>query len=129
MLITTGVFPPEIGGPATYAESFARWASAKGHRVTVAAALGCEPSADHPFRLRRIPKKSGTAGWHAGAFRRIFSESKDVDVIYANGLFPESATAARLRRKKIVFRIPGDEVWERARRRGMEQQRFFGLSD
>ena len=103
LLITSGIFPPEIGGPATYVESFARWASAKGHRVTVAAALGSEPLGDHPFRLRRIPKKSGTAGWHVGAFRRIFSEAKDVDVVYANGLFLESSIAARLRRKKIVF--------------------------
>jgi len=35
ILITTGIFPPDIGGPATYVPTIAKALAERGHQVTV----------------------------------------------------------------------------------------------
>jgi hypothetical protein len=35
VLITTGIFPPDIGGPATYVPQIAKGLTERGHRITV----------------------------------------------------------------------------------------------
>ena len=37
ILITSPVFPPDLGGPAVYVPSLARWLVERGHEVTVVA--------------------------------------------------------------------------------------------
>jgi len=111
ILIATGVYPPESGGPATYAKLLEERLPALGFSVSVL-----------PFsRVRHLPKIIR----HAAYFWKCFRMVRGADVVYALDTvsvgFP-SALAAKVLRKKFVVRVPGDYVWEQARQR-------FGVSD
>lgn len=102
--IATGLYPPEIGGPATYATMLAQDLPARDITVTVV-----------PFGwVRRYPKVVR----HAAYLWKLWKESKQADVIYA--LDPMSVgvpalLVARLRRKPFLIRLGGDYAWEQGR--------------
>ena len=61
ILITTGIFPPDIGGPATYAETLARALVIRGFKVKVVtySSVRKRPSdKDYSFKLVRVWKKN-----------------------------------------------------------------------
>lgn len=111
ILIATGLFPPEIGGPATYSKLLQDELPKFGFAVTVV-----------PFRaVRHLPKLVR----HGAYFWRVFREGAHVDIIFAQdpvsvGL--PAALAALLLRKKFMLKIVGDYAWEQGSQR-------FSVSD
>ncbi len=111
ILIATGLYPPEIGGPATYAAMLEQELPKHGMTVSVV-----------PFGwVRQYPKivRHVVFAW------KVWQESKQADVIYA--LDPISVgiptlLVARLRRVPFLIRLGGDYAWEQGRIR-------FGISD
>ncbi len=103
ILIATGIFPPEIGGPATYAAFLANDLTRRGDTVKVL-----------PFReVRMYPR----ALRHVVYFVRVLFESYGVDVIFTQD--PVSTgipvvAAAFLMNKKVVMRVAGDYAWEQS---------------
>ena len=96
ILITTGIFPPDIGGPATYAKMLVDHMS-EAKVLTYSRRLRTIPS---PLRQLMFLFKT----WRA---------SRDVDMIYA--LSPlGTGIAAALTRKPFVVRVAGDRAWEDA---------------
>jgi glycosyltransferase involved in cell wall biosynthesis len=117
--LPTGIFPPDIGGPASYVPRIAEALVARGHAVEIVT-LADDPAAEERFsfpvhRIRRgmarIPRMLQTISTIAIAAGKA-------DLIYANGLFIEAAIAAALAQKPLVMKIVGDWAWERARNRG-----------
>jgi glycosyltransferase involved in cell wall biosynthesis len=111
VLIATGIYPPDIGGPATYASVL----------TEEMPKLGVEPVLLTFSGLLQYPPGLR----HAEFFRRILAAGRGVDVLLA--LDPVSAglpalAAARLLRKTLVLRLGGDFAWEQAVERfGVEQ--------
>ncbi len=106
ILLATGLYPPESGGPATYAKLLEERMPAFGFEVTVL-----------PFRaVRHLPKIFR----HAAYFLKCLGKARGVNIILAQDTvsvgFP-AALAAKLTGKKFVLRVPGDYVWEQARQR------------
>ncbi len=105
ILITTGIFPPDIGGPATYAKILVdHWSD---HATVLTYTKG----------LRRVPKPFRQLIYFWKTWRR----SAGVDAIYslsALGTGVASMVAARWRRKPFFVRIVGDRVWEDAINQG-----------
>lgn len=128
LLITVGIFPPEIGGPATYVYSLAHWMRENNFSVTVVTAQRKLKGDIYPFQVERI-QKNGILFWHLRAFLKIFRLLKQADAVFINGLFSESFLAALLRRKRIVCRISGDLVWERAVRKGWTTKDFLDFQE
>ena len=101
ILLAAGIFPPDIGGPATYAQMLDDELPKVGIDVTVV-----------PYGLvRSLPK----AIRHLAYMRLLWKESKGCSVIYA--LDPMSVgvparLVAVLKRKKFVVRLGGDYAWE-----------------
>jgi glycosyltransferase involved in cell wall biosynthesis len=128
ILITTGIFPPDIGGPATYVPQIARGLSERGHAVKVLTTS--EPKdlsnddARYPFSVFRMNRR--TPLWYRPLFyaQQILRHGQEVDVIYANGLFLETALANLWLRKPLVIKVVGDEAWERATHRGWSHDGF-----
>lgn len=109
--IATGLYPPEIGGPATYAAMLETELPAYGFSLKVV-----------PFGwVRHYPKVVR----HIVYAYKLWEESKDADIIYAldpiSVGFPASIVA-RLRRKNFWIRLGGDYAWEQGRVR-------FGVTD
>ena len=111
ILVATGLYPPESGGPATYAKMIET--ELPGHDIEVAVV---------PFaKVRSYPKIIR----HIMYFWLSYRAALDVDIVYA--LDPISVglpalAAARLRGKKFILRLGGDYAWEQGRLR-------FGVTD
>lgn len=131
ILITTGIFPPDIGGPATYVPLMAEALSRRGHDVRVLTT--CEPESDpadkFPFEVRRLNRRAFLPLRFLRTFRAVLRHGRESDVIFSNGVFFESALAARLLRKPLVMKIVGDKAWETASRWGWTQDSFHDFQN
>lgn len=111
LLVATGLYPPETGGPATYAKMIEDRLPERGIEIEVL-----------PFSVvRSYPKiiRHGIYLW------KVWRRASDADIVYA--LDPISvglpaAMAASLRGKKFMLRLGGDYAWEQGRQR-------FGITD
>ena len=101
LLIATGLYPPEIGGPATYAKLFEEQLPRHGIEVSVL-----------PFRIvRPLPPIIR----HIVYAAKVAWLAREVDLILVQDTvstgFP-AAIASMLLRKPFVLRVPGDYAWE-----------------
>jgi glycosyltransferase involved in cell wall biosynthesis len=116
ILLTTGIFPPDIGGPATYVPFMAEALVQNGHDVTVVC-LADDPKGSpghYPFRLVRLPRREP---WPARLARTVLCltrEGRGADVVFGNGLLLEVGLATALLRVPLVLKVVGDWAWERA---------------
>ncbi len=118
VLITTPVFPPDLGGPAVYVPSLARFLLERGHAVKVVAFCSDPDPKGHPFPIVSISRGSLPMRYLA-AFRAVWREARDFDVVYVNEhLALLHVLAARLRRKPVMIRIMVDGAWEISHRYG-----------
>lgn len=103
VLIATGLYPPESGGPATYTKLLEERLPARGIEVSVL-----------PFRaVRHLPKGIR----HAAYVWKCLMLARQADVIFAQDTVSvglPAALAARILGKKFVVRVPGDYAWEQA---------------
>lgn len=134
LLIVTGIFPPDIGGPATYVPAIAEGLAAKNHQIAVLtwSAQSVNSSVSYPvYRIRRQSPKLLRA---AETLWKILLHGRGCDLIYAQGLWIETALASQLLRKPWVAKVVGDWAWEKARNLGYTQdgleafqQKNYGL--
>ena len=111
VLIATGIFPPQVGGPATYSKLLLEELPKRGLKVRV------ENFGD----VLKYPKVFR----HTIYFCRIIVSGMSADVIYAmdpvsTGL--PALLAAKVLRKKFYLKIVGDYAWEQGSQR-------FGVTD
>ena len=124
ILICTGIFPPEAGGPATYSKSLAEKLIKRGHEVVVityvtriSSPLTGEDKGEGDFSIVRITR-SWFKPWHYYKyFKSVKKHGKDADVLYAQD--PVSAgypalLASKVLKKPFLVKITGDYSWERA---------------
>lgn len=121
VLLVTGIFPPDIGGPATYVPKLAIDLHALGHKVSIVT-LGSVDSVDlfKQYKVRRIKREAWLPLRMVKTTFYIFLELRESQSIFSNGLFIESALALKFSKKKqSVVKIVGDPIWERLRNRGL----------
>jgi glycosyltransferase involved in cell wall biosynthesis len=136
ILIVTGIFPPDIGGPATYVPQIAEGLAQRGHAVTV---VTLSDRLDHedgvyPFRVIRLPRRAFKP-WRMGrTVLALLRLGRRADVLFVNGLALESVLANFVLRKPLVMKVVGDLAWERATSRDWTvddfetfQKRRYGL--
>lgn len=118
ILLITNIYPPQIGGPSTFINQFARFLAGKGHRVTVV----CVSEKKHPeldnkenFLVKRITPGRLKIQFHIRKWgiltRYILTNNK----ILVNGLEAESSAVCTFFKKKYILKIVGDWAWEYAR--------------
>jgi glycosyltransferase involved in cell wall biosynthesis len=116
ILLTTPIFPPDIGGPATFVPKVAKELATRGWKVTVltlSTAKGHDDSV-YPYKLIRIPRDINRYARRIWTIFTLFKLSKEADIVFANGIAMESALAARLTGTPLLQKFVGDVVWERA---------------
>jgi|SRR3989344_3459666 len=131
IVIATGIFPPDIGGPATYSKLLAEELIKHGHKITIVT------YGEHESRIRNyesggqnknlqivfrsLPKSIR----HLLYFWKILRYGYNADVIYAQDAvsagFP-AMVAAWILGKRFFLKVVGDHAWEQ----GMQR---FGVSD
>lgn len=120
VLLTSGIYEPDIGGPATFIPELAQLLVNQNNQVGIVT-LGKYEKEDQikPWEIYKIPRTHKLLRLPRTIFE-IYAESKNREVIFANGLFLETALAIFFRRGKVkgIAKIVGDPVWERAVNQG-----------
>jgi glycosyltransferase involved in cell wall biosynthesis len=118
IIIATGIFPPDIGGPATYAKLIAEEFSARGHVVTVVT-YGSEKNnlSTHDYQVRVASRFLPKGLRHLLYFWQVLMSSRRADVIYVQDPVSAGVPAcmvAMLLGKKMVLKVVGDYAWEQS---------------
>lgn len=112
ILVASGPFPPDPGGPSTHLLHLMPALRARGHDVR-AMAVGPARATDPACPVTWIPFNGSLLGRVRYA-RAYTAGASWADVVYAASLgLPRPATS-----RPTVLRIPGDRAWERAVNRG-----------
>jgi glycosyltransferase involved in cell wall biosynthesis len=118
VLITSPVFPPDLGGPAVYVPSLARFLVERGHAVRVVAFCSDPEPKGWPFEVVSI-SRGNLALRYLKAFFLVWREARKVDVVYVNEhLALLHVLAARLALRPAMIRIMVDGAWEISHRKG-----------
>ncbi len=117
ILIATGIFPPDIGGPASYAMTLGKNVP-EGSKITVVTYSSKFNHASDkalPFKVVRVWRKWPKGLRHLVYFFRVLSEAKKNDVVLSlNAVSAGSPAlmAARMSKKKFFVKVVGDYAWE-----------------
>ena len=118
VLVVSGIWPPDVGGPASHAPDVSRFLHRRGHDVEVVTTAASPPAAfDVPVHWvsRRLPK----GAIHVATAAEIARRAVHADVVYTTGMFGRSSAGATLARRPYVLKLTADPAFERARRRGI----------
>jgi glycosyltransferase involved in cell wall biosynthesis len=118
VLIVSGIWPPDVGGPASHAPEVASFLLERGHGVEVVTTARTAPEPeDYPVQWmpRTIPKGL----LHVRTAALIRSRAALADVVYTTGMFGRSAAGALAARRPFVVKLTADPAFERSRRRGL----------
>lgn len=118
IVLATGIYPPQIGGPATYVRRLAQALTAAGHTVTVVSYAPAEQG--DGFAVVPVHLGLPVVRWfaYARALRRC---TQDAAVVYAFSSVSVGVPMWLARifgRCPTVLRLGGDFAWERATDRG-----------
>ena len=124
ILITVGIYPPDIGGPASFVPKIAKLLKENECEVTVIC-LSNEKILDHePYKIIRILRNQNLViRWIKTVFNMI-AYGRDAELIFVNGLPMEAYIANLFLRKKLIRKIVGDWAWERGRNKGITNDSF-----
>lgn len=130
LLIATGIFPPDIGGPALVAENLAEEFKKGGLDVKVLCYSEKKETKDYDFPVFRIYKNVPKVLRYFLYFTAFLRAAGDCDFIYALSASPGISLPplifSKIFRKKFLIRPGGDFFWERA---AEKKETDLGLKD
>lgn len=116
IILATGIYPPDIGGPATYVAALGEALKKKGHEVTVvtygAASGKWVVKGDW---ILRVSKEGGMwSRWkrYARALREVGHDA-DAVIVFTSVSAGLPLIMSRLKKPKKILRLGGDFFWER----------------
>jgi glycosyltransferase involved in cell wall biosynthesis len=117
LLLLSGIFPPDVGGPAKFVDVYSKWISTRKWQVKVVSLTDGAKSKknDQGINVSLISRRDNLPRRYLYTVFQIYRDSRRVKFILANGLFIELGIAAKIFGLKYVVKVPGDIVWERAR--------------
>jgi len=115
ILITVGIFPPDIGGPASFVPKISDFLIENGHNVKIIclSEVGNIHTEDNLDVIRVKRSNNLPIRWIKTIYQ-IVKNGRRSDLIFVNGLGLESAIANLILQKQLIRKIVGDPVWERA---------------
>ena len=119
VLIVAGIWPPDVGGPASHGPELGRFLLARGHEVR--AVIGAGPDGPDPSGVPVIPwrrDRPRLVRMGTGAVA-VAAAARWPDVVYSTGMYYKSALAAALNRVPLVVKLTTDPAFERCRRLGL----------
>jgi glycosyltransferase involved in cell wall biosynthesis len=118
VLVVSGIWPPDVGGPASHAPDVAAYLRERGHRVEVVVTAN-RPPEPQPYPVRWVSRTLPKGVIHVRTGLEVAHRARAADVVYTTGMFGRSAGGAALARTPYVLKLTADPAFERARRRGM----------
>ncbi|MBM2821689.1 MAG: hypothetical protein HW413_435 [Thermoleophilia bacterium] len=122
VVIVSGIWPPDPGGPASHAPALAEFLHQRGHAVEVVTTADEAPAAP-AYPVRWVSRRSALR--HVRCAFLVRRRARGADVVYATSMIRRAAIGALLARTPLVVKLVSDEVFERATRSG----RYEGTLD
>jgi glycosyltransferase involved in cell wall biosynthesis len=116
VLIVSGIWPPDVGGPASHAPEVAAFLQEHGHQPRVLVTADARPEArDYPVDW--VSRQAPPGVRHLRALSALRRLARDADVVYSTGMFGRSGAGSLLAGRPYVLKLTADPAFERARRR------------
>ncbi|HWX08344.1 MAG TPA: glycosyltransferase family 4 protein [Gaiellaceae bacterium] len=131
VLVVSGIWPPDVGGPASHAPDVALFLRARGHDVEVVVTAAAAPG-ESEYAVHWISRSLPKGAIHVRTAAEIARRALRADVVYTTGMFGRSWAGATAARRPYVLKLTADPAFERARRRSIvggnvdEFQRLHG---
>ena len=118
VLVVSGIWPPDVGGPASHAPEVAEFLRGRGHAVEVVITADAAP-AQAGYPLHWIARSLPLGVRHVRSFAVIARLARRADVVYTTGMFGRTSIAAEAVRTPYVAKLTADSAYERAHRFGL----------
>lgn len=118
ILIVSGIWPPDVGGPASHAPELAEFLLGRGHSVEVVTTADASP-AQQPYEVRWVDRAAPAGLRHARVAVWVRERARHNDVVYATSMLGRAVLGTSLARRPVVVKLVADEAYERARRWGL----------
>lgn len=116
-VVVSGIWPPDVGGPASHAPALARFLVGRAHVVEVVTTASSAPAAE-AFPVRWVSRRLPPGARHAAVAAGVARAARRADVVYATSMVRRAVGAATAARRPVVVKLVADEAYERARRSG-----------
>ena len=127
ILLVSSIFPPDIGGPATYTCLLAK-SLTKRHKVSMVT-FSPEAAKETGLSIYSLSQGGNSLFRQIRLLRKLISLSGKFDLIYCQDplvVGMASFLAGKIKRKPVIVKFVGDIIWETARNRGLVN---FSLED
>jgi glycosyltransferase involved in cell wall biosynthesis len=118
VLIVSGIWPPDVGGPASHSPELAEFLRARGHGVEVVTTADAPP-APEPYLVHFVSRRTPTGLRHLAVAALVARRARAADVVYVTSMFGRAALGAFLARRPLVAKVVADPAYERARHLGL----------
>ncbi|HSP71865.1 MAG TPA: glycosyltransferase, partial [Gaiellaceae bacterium] len=126
VLVVSGIWPPDVGGPASHAPEVASFLAGRGHAVRVLVTAAAPP-APRDYAVEWVPRSLPRGVRHVRLVQRAAGLARRADVVYSTGMLGRSSAAAALARRPIVLKLTSDPAYERAGRLGLFRGDLHGF--
>ena len=121
VVVVSGIWPPDVGGPASHAPALAAAFVEAGHPVEVVTTAD-RASQPRPYPVHWVARHRPAPIRHLAVVREVRRAARGADRVYATTMVRRAALGAALARRPLVVKLVADEAYERERRAG----RFAG---
>ena len=121
VVVVSGIWPPDVGGPASHAPALADALVEAGHTVEVVTTADLAPDTQ-PYPVHWVARDRPAPLRHLAVAREVRRAAQGADRVYATTMVRRAAVGAALGRRPLVVKLVADEAYERERRAG----RFAG---
>jgi glycosyltransferase involved in cell wall biosynthesis len=121
LIVITGIYPPDPGGPAKFASEFSSWCSEKIAKVKVISYFdqATKEGPDSPLAFVGVSRADSILQRYFRMIQIIGRATKHFSHFLSVGAFLETYIASIIYKFNYVAKVPGDIVWERARNNGI----------
>jgi glycosyltransferase involved in cell wall biosynthesis len=115
VVVVSGIWPPDVGGPASHAPELADFLHGRGHEVHAVTTADAPPG-PRPYPVDWMRRGYPPGVRHFLTAGLVHRAARAADVVYSTGMLGRSALGSR--GTPLVVRLAGDPAYERALRRG-----------
>jgi glycosyltransferase involved in cell wall biosynthesis len=117
VVVVSGIWPPDVGGPASHAPALAAALIDAGHDVEVVTTADASPE-PRPYRVRWVSRARPAPLRHLEVVREVVRAARRADRVYATTMVRRAALGSALARRPLLVKLVADEAYERERRAG-----------
>lgn len=118
IVFLTGIWPPDVGGPATHGPEFSQFLVERGHEVVVVTMGDGEPAVT-PCEVISISRGSRFPIRYGRLALTAASRARKADLVYATATYAAASYASLVSRTPFAAKLVSDPAYERARRYGL----------